>query len=173
MTEPARTRITHRDYRCRGPLSHAHRFRITHRTNGDATTSSFYEALQPGRVHIPRSPLPLPIPLCPLCDFLCDDAAEFTGFVAVPESERFSAWLSPDGERLSVPGNRDASMPKRYVSAGYMRVEARGTRDLDRLDAIRARQTGNDAYNEMNYNPTERQWREDAPYDPDDMTSEI
>jgi hypothetical protein len=94
----------------------------------------------------------------------------------VPEKERFVAWLSPDGERLAVPGAADARMPDRYRLAGYQRVEGFSMMDLDRFDKIRARQTGNIVHNEMNYGSIERRHRElDEPdFDSDDiLKSEI
>ena len=87
----------------------------------------------------------------------------------VPEGERFAAWLALDGSYLSVPGDRNAKMPARYEGKA-IRVEGYGLRDLDRFDAIRSAQTGNEVWNELNYNAPERDWHEQGPYDPDDMT---
>lgn len=102
-----------------------------------------------------------PIPICPQCGHSADRLEFYDPqLAAVPESDRFVAWLSPDGKQLSVPGNNSAAMPERYKLAGYIRVEAHSIRDIDRLDSIRARQTGNTVANEINYDPESRKHRD-------------
>lgn len=116
----------------------------------------------------------LPVPKCPAPDCLLagdelSDALSTREFIQVPESERLYVWLSPDGQRVPVPGYRGAKMPERYRRAGYTPFEASNLRDLDRIDRIRAAQTGNTVYNEMNFSAGTRAARQRAEYS-DDMT---
>jgi hypothetical protein len=117
----------------------------------------------------------LPIPKCPTagCPLVGEERSTVlrSGFAQVPESERFECWVGPAGE-VSVPGAKGKPMPERYRRAGYTLVEAHSVRDIDKLDRMRARQTGNDAYHEMNYGPAARREREQADYN-DDMRSEV
>lgn len=109
-----------------------------------------------------------PIPVCH-CGSICDELEFYNpGLLSVPASERAMFWLSPDGQRLAVPGKNTASMPERYRRAGYVEVHAASFQDLDRFDSIRARQTGNDVANEMNYDKSTREFRREVTPDFDD-----
>lgn len=106
--------------------------------------------------------------LCPECSALAYELRFYDPSLAtIPENERAAFWLSPDGQRLAVPGRSDAPMPERYVAAGYVRVEAQSMRDLEKFGEIRAAQTGNTVYSEMNYSAEEREWRQHAELDTD------
>ncbi len=119
----------------------------------------------------------LPVPKCPVddCPLIGEpipDPASTRSFAQVPESERFQAWLSPDGERVAVPGYRGAKMPERYRRAGYMTVEASNLTQLQRLEQVRAAQTGNSAYHEMSsFDSASRAARAQAEYS-DDLTKD-
>lgn len=159
----ARSQIKYQSFRC--PDGHEFRLLVISRREADDQFELWYQLAGD---HL------LPVPKCPVenCLLIGDELGEGArSYAQVPESERFEAWLSPDGQLLSVPGEKGKPMPERYRRAGYQRVQASNIRDLDRFDRIRARQTGNDAYNEMNYNPAQRREREEAEYS-DDMTSE-
>jgi hypothetical protein len=115
----------------------------------------------------------LPVPKCPRagCGFSGEPVRDPRSSRAphaamqVPESERLQVWLSPDGARVSVPGYRGAQMPERYRRAGYVTFDAYSLADFDRLDRARARQTGNEVYNEVtSYDRAARRTRQQAEY---------
>lgn len=170
MLKPStRTTVQYRDFICKGESHHRFRSAVRLQVADDGNA-------------IERSAQFMPLgadgwsalPLCISCDGIAEERETYDpSLAAVPEKERFEAWLSPDGQRLAVPGKRGAVMPDRYVAAGYRRVEAHSMRDQDRLDAIRARQTGNEVYSEMNFSHESRRWHEEAPYDSEDMTSNV
>lgn len=166
MPSPSRATIRYASMCC--AAGHRYRSAIRQHVAGDELSAEF-------RAQSTERWLPIakcPVPDCPqTADELIDPAGPHE-MVDIPAGERFYAWLSPDGQRLSVPGYPGAKMPERYVRAGYIPVEAHSLRDLDRFDQIRARQTGNDVYNEMNHTPASRRVREAADYT-DDMTSDV
>jgi hypothetical protein len=168
-----RTRVEHRAFICKGDGHHHFSTAVKLSTKDDGTklerTAVFLLASADGR---PASWQPLP--LCPTCEALSEEESTYNpGMATVPESERFVAFLSPDGKRLAVPGDASKPMREQLHAWGYRKVTAHSMRDMDRLATIREGQTGNTVDPEMNYEPETRQWREDAPYDPDDMTSPI
>lgn len=153
----ARTHIAYRDFIC--PAQHAFKCAVATRFI-DADHCEIY--YQPLGIYAE-----LPIPKCPApgCTLIGEESAQAARSMAqVPAEERFQAWLSPDGSKVAVPMYRGREMPMRYKNAGYITVEAANIRDLDRLDRIRSAQTGNDAYNEMNYSPAQRREHEEADY---------
>jgi hypothetical protein len=163
----ARMRIVLRDFICQFDKSHRTQFaiRTTHEVNLNSRTPMGAE-FKP--VSGPHSSRWWPIPLCQ-CGSLCTELELYNpGLVSVPQSERAMFWLSPDGQRLAVPGNNAASMPERYRRAGYLQVTAASFSDLDRFDSIRAAQTGNDVANEMNYDSATRTYRRETTPDFDD-----
>lgn len=172
MADAARTRIEFRQFRC--PAGHEFRAacKAVLRTGTDEFELFYRTVTDSGVVHW------LPVPKCPQssCTLLGDPVSDPTSsvavFVQIPETERFYAWLSPDGERVSVPGYRGAEMPERYRRAGYMVVEASNLAQLDRLEQVRAQQTGNSAYHEMaSFDAPTRAARARAEYS-DDMTAD-
>lgn len=159
MTPTARsTHISVRSFICRGPL--AHPFTCLVRSSVELRLGEripFRAAYQ----HLGRSSW-LPMPICPIihCGFLGEQTELYDPLSAsIPEKDRFVAWLSPDGSKLAVPAHNSADMPPRYVRAGYTKVVGHSLHDLDRFDAIRALQTGNDVASEMNYSEPERRHR--------------
>lgn len=112
-----------------------------------------------------------PLPICPDCGSIAEERSTYDpSLAAIPAAERTLVWLSPDGQRVAVPGNRDAIMPSRYVVAGYRPLEAHSMRDIDRIEQIRAAQTGNDVFSELNFDAERRSWHAERDYDPDSMT---
>lgn len=179
MTDAARTRIEFRQFKC----ADGHEFRAACKSVlivGTDQYEEFYKAVHTNGVLVNVVPVAfhwLPVPKCPyegcqlIGDLLTDPTASRSA-AQVPESERFYAWLSPDGERVAVPGYRGAKMPERYRRAGYMVVEAANLPQLQRLEQVRARQTGNSTYHEMSsFDAATRAARERAEYS-DDMTSD-
>lgn len=158
-----RTRLSYRDFVC--PAGHTFKCAVASRLTDSDRVELFY---QPIGMYAE-----LPIPKCPRAN--CTLIGEEEGnsgrsYMQVPSEERFEAWLSPDGQWLSVPTEKGREMPQRYKNAGYIKVEATNIRDLDRFDSIRARQTGNEVWNEMNYSPGARREHEELDYT-DDPTS--
>jgi len=169
MSDAARTRIQFRQFRCLA----GHEFRAACKSVLKVGTDEYEEFYRSDRISGRPAPIRctaddwLPIPKCPIegCPLIGDPLTDPTtsrSFTQVPESERFYAWLSPDGERVSVPGYRGAKMPDRYRRAGYMVVEASNLAQLDRLEQVRSRQTGNTAYHEANFDAPTRAAREQA-----------
>lgn len=155
-----RTRIRYVDYTC--PAGHQFKCVVASRIIDADHYEEFY---QPVGLYVE-----LPVPKCPAqdCNFIGEtDAAAARAFMVVPAEERFEAWLSPDGEKLAVPPIKGRDMPERYRRAGYIKVEAMNMRDQDRFDRIRARQTGNDVWSEMNYSPASRNEHEQLDYNED------
>jgi hypothetical protein len=145
---------------------------------GTTNYEEFYRTMEPC-AHNPHNRW-LPIPKCPAPNCLLA-GTEITNqsslsareFAQVPEHERMQVWLSPDGERVPVPGYRGAKMPERYRRAGYITFEAASLRDLDRIERIRAAQTGNAVYSEVgSFDGASRHAREQANYT-DDMTVDV
>lgn len=165
-----RTRIRHRDFVCNGADHHVFRAAVKTEIADDGQSVELSAQFQPfGTDHWSA------LPVCPfICGHLAEERETYDpSLAAVAESERIEAWLSPDGQRVAIPGKRGARMPERYVTSGYRRVEASSMRDVDRLQAVRARQTDNEVVNEMNWSAETRRWHDEAPYDPDSMTSII
>jgi hypothetical protein len=165
MTATSRmTRVTVRAFICRGPM--AHPFSALVRSSVELHIGERIPV--DSEFQLLGSAAWLPLPLCPAhaCGFTGEQRELYNPAMAtIPAGERFTAWLAPDGSKLAVPGRNDAVMPARYVRAGYIKVEGHSMLDLDRFDAIRARQTGNDVSHEMNYDAHERQHRRES--DPD------
>lgn len=171
---PSRTRIEYRSFVC--PDGHEFRCACKLLLAADGKMEEFFAPNSilggPGKYGW------LPIPKCPAPDCLgigdeqSDVRASYSPAAQVPESQRFYAWLAPDGSSISVPGYHGAKMPARYVHAGYIPVEAHNLRDLDRFERIRERQTGNHVYNEMNFDPATRKERQEAEYS-DDPTVDV
>lgn len=160
-----RTQIRYRDFICKGDDHHAYRGVVALETSDDGGLIERSASFGTGREWSG-------LPICPICNALAEERATYDpSMAAIPEAERFQAWLSPDGKRVAVPGKRNAQMPERYLVAGYRTIEAQSMRDFDRIEHIRAEQTGNDVVSEMNYSAEERKWHDDAPYDPDSMTT--
>lgn len=181
VADAARTRIEFRQFRCPA----GHEFRAACKSVLRTGTREYEEWF---RAHHTNGVLTwvipavfhnwLPVPKCPYegCQLIgdqLDNPASARSFAQIPESERFYAWLSPDGQRVSVPGYRGAAMPERYRRAGYMVVEAANLAQLDRLEQVRSAQTGNSAYHEMaSFDAPTRAARAEAEYS-DDMTSDV
>lgn len=169
MSEAARTSfVSVRQFICRGPSPH--RFTALVRTSSALLsgerlpTSSSYQPL--GR---PAS-IWQPLPICPTpsCGFLAEQLEFYSPITsAIPESERFVAFISPDGTRICPPGRNDAPMPPRYVRAGYTRFVASSIHDLDRVEQLRSAMTGNDVMSEMHYSEAERARRRESEPDHD------
>jgi hypothetical protein len=157
-----RTHIEVQEFRCRN----GHVWRAAHRVirypnQSDEEYYSTFRAV--GTSHW------LPLPKCPIIGCTLSGAhataLDHYEFAQVPESERLQVWLSPDGARVSVPGYRGAQMPERYRRAGYVTFDANSLADFDRLDRARARQTGNEVYNEVtSYDRAARRTRQQAEY---------
>lgn len=169
MSELSTDRLSHthislRTFICRGPSSH--RFSALVRSSTElrmGETIPRTASFQPIGTSVW---LPAPICQSPHCGFLSVQQELYDPkAAAIPEQDRFVAWLSPDGTKIRVPGRNDASMAPRYVRAGYTRVVGSSLQDLDRFDSIRAAETGNDVSNEMNYSEPERLHRRE--YSPD------
>lgn len=172
-----RTRIEHQDFICKGDEHHRFRAAVKMSTsdNGDAIERSA-EFMVTTADKASRWYGWLTIPMCPVlgCDSIAEESATYDPALAtVPAAERMQVWLSPDGRRVSVPGKRDAVMPSRYLAAGYRTIEAHSMRDIDRIEAIRAEQTGNEVFSELNFDESRRRWHQEADYDPEDMSSLI
>lgn len=173
MLSPARrTTVQTRDYICKGSDHHRYRgFARLQVTDAGQVSERLAEFRPLGTPSAVWSRLPI----CPSCSAIAEESATYDPATAtVPSSERFVAWLSPDGQRLAVPGRSDATMPDRYRVSGYRPVEAHSVRDFDRLSDIRAAQTGNEIIPEVVcFDEESRRWHDEADYDPDDMTSMI
>lgn len=186
MTASRRTRIQHRDFICKGEAHHAFRAAVRLQVADDGTTVESGAQFKPfssgiavketfpaGATLVTGALLPgwTGLPICPTCDSIAEERETYDSSLAtVPSTERFTAWLSPDGQRVAVPGRRDALMPSRYVAAGYRPIEAHSMRDLDRIEQVRAAQTGNEVFSEMNFSESTRVWHDERDYDPDSMT---
>lgn len=175
-----RTRIEHRDFICKSDEHHRFRVSVRLQTADDGQTIEHSADFRPVQrssastrysAHIDRRSR---LPLCPECGSIAEESTTYDPSLAtVPAAERMQVWLSPDGRRVSIPGKRDAIMPSRYVASGYRLIEAHSMRDLDRIEAIRAEQTGNEVFSEMQFDRERRQLHEESEVDPDDMTSVI
>jgi hypothetical protein len=165
LSESRRTQIQFRTLICKSSDHHKFRAAVRLQTSDDGSSIERSAEFRAGRS--PWSPLPI----CPSCSSLAEEDSTYDPLSAsVPESERFLAWLSPDGQRVAVPGKRGAMMPERYRASGYRAIEASSIRDFDRIERIREAQTGNETSSEMNFSAETRRWRMDKPYDPDSMT---
>ena len=162
----ARSRITVREFLCSGDAHHRIRFSVRSTREIAATEDSSRHA---GATYQPLgSSRWSATPVCPECSALAFELRFYDPSLAqIPASERTTFWLSADGQRLAVPGRNDALMPERYVAAGYRKVEAASLRDLERFSEIRAAQTGNTVYSEMNYSAAEREWHDSAELETD------
>jgi hypothetical protein len=159
-TAAARSVIVCREFVC---PTLGHKFSALVRRRKHSVTGEMVQQFQPL-----SSPGWLALPVCIEHQSVGEPVETYNpSLQTVPERERFVAWLSPDGERLAVPGVSDAAMPARYRQAGYQRVEGYSVRDLDKFDQIRARQTGNIVHNEMNYDAATRRHRTEAEPDMD------
>lgn len=164
-----RTRIQHRDFTCKGESHHQFRAAVRIQISDDGALIERTAEFRPI-----GDTAWLNLPLCLECGELAEESSTYDPRAAsIPESERMEVWLSPDGQRVAVPGKRDAQMPDRYAVSGYRRIDAHSIRDIDRIESIRARQTGNEITSEMQMSAETRRWNEQAPYDPDSMTSII
>lgn len=161
--------ISIREFRCPDGHTFTQTCRLVRRSGTDEY-EEFYRSI--------NSTLWLPVPKCPIADCALAgdelaDVANARTFAQVPESERLYCWLSTDGERVPIPGYRGAKMPERYKRAGYIAFEASSLRDLDRIERIRARQTGNEVYSEVgNFSAASRKARQRAEYT-DDLTVDV
>lgn len=164
----ARATIRHRDFICSSPSHHPFRAAVKTELTDDGSLVDLTTQYQPfGTDHWSA------LPLCPApgCGALAEERDSYDPTrAAIPESERVQVWLSADGQRVAVPGRRGAPMPDRYRAAGYQMIEASSMRDIDRIAAIRARQTDNEVTSEMEYAPETRRWHDEKPYDPESMT---
>lgn len=154
---------------CSGPSHHPRRLkkRVIFGSADDGSFGSAYYLVAPD--------IWSPAPVCDKCDSFLDEERFLSTSVQVRESDRAVFFVSSDGQRVAVPGVRDGrgfeESKARRLSQGYTVVEPKTMRDIDRLDRIRAAQTGNDAYNEMNYNAGTREVRQSSDeYDDTDMT---
>lgn len=166
----SRTRVQFRDMICKGVDHHHLRAMLRLRTTDDGKdierSAEFWFAAAPL--------LWQSLPICPMCGAIAEEAATYDpSTAAIPESERMEVWISPDGKTVAVPGVKGKVMPDRYAVRGYRKLEAHSMRDIDRIESIRAAQTGNEVFSELNFDAERRKWHEDAPYDADSMTSII
>lgn len=165
-----RTSIRHRDFACKGDAHHEFRAAVKLEVTGDGSGEAAERTAEFMPFGGARSWQRIPI--CPACHAIAEERSTYDPrLAAVPAGERVKVWLSPDGRRVAVPGSRDAAMRDRYVVAGYREVEAHSMRDIDRIERIRAEQTGNQVVSEMQLSPEQRKWNEDVAYVPDSMTS--
>lgn len=166
---PRRTRIRIADFTCFAEDRHEFLLVVRIATSDDGSTaapkhSAEYMNASTGGVGWQ------PSPICPACGAPAEESGGLLNrsFVSAPAAERLQVWLSPDGQRVAIPGRRDATMPERYKAAGYRTVEAASTRDLARIEEIRGQQVGGVAENEMNFDPETRAWHDDdMSYDED------
>ena len=166
-----RTRLEHRDFACKGPIHHhfrsAVRLQISDSGSAIERSAEFRPVLQS------LSPWSV-LPICPFCSSIAEELETYDPNAStIPSGQRMQVWLSPDGSAVAIPGARDRVMPDRYAVRGYRTVELHSMRDIDRIESIRARQTGNEITHEMQFSPERRKWHEEADYDPDSMTSII
>lgn len=164
------TRIQHRDFICKGEEHHrlrmAVRLRVT--DDGNVIERSAEFSIRGNRVALGISWTALPF--CPNCGAIAEESTTYDpSLSSIPAAERMQVWLSPDGQRVAVPGKRDAIMPSRYLVAGYRTLEAHSLRDIDRIEQIRAAQTGNEVASEMNFSEETRRWNAERPYDEDGL----
>src|SRR5678816_3383917 len=99
-----RTSISIREFCC--PDGHTFRQACkVVRSAGTGEYEEFYRALTP----YGEDARWLPIPKCPIADCVLagdelGDPLSARSYAQVPESERLYCWLSPDGERVPIPG---------------------------------------------------------------------
>lgn len=172
-----RVRIVHRDFICKGAEHHKFRAAVKVGVVDDGTEverSAEFLVIRNSAAPFQANTAWIGLPVCLECGAIAEEASTYNPDTAqVPESERTVAFLSADGTQIAIPGKRDAPMAERYAVAGYRRIEAHSMRDIDRMQAIRERQTGNTVDNEMNYEPESRKWHDEAPYDSEDMSNRI
>lgn len=161
-----RTRIEHRDFICKGEQHHSFRAAVRLQLSDDGTTIE-----QTAEFMVVSDTAWLDLPLCLECGDIAEESSTYDPrAAAIPASERMQVWLSPDGQRVAIPGRRDALMPDRYAAAGYRPLEAHSIRDIDRIEQVRSRQTGNSVMSEMQLDEPRRRWNSEKPYDPDSMS---
>jgi hypothetical protein len=156
---------------CSGQPAHSHRFKrlLQSGLTDDGSFGSVYYQTAPDQWS--------PFVICPSadCNSFMDEERYASTSAQVRESDRYVAFISADGKRIAPPGLKDGpgfeQCRARRLALGYRMVEAKNFRDLDKFDAIRAEQTGNHVYHEMNFDPATRQFREDdESYDDTDMS---
>lgn len=113
----------------------------------------------------------------------CGDVIEAKPFrlkpvrnAVVPEKDRMVVYMHPKEERVYVPGVSPIvsgrPMPDHLARAGYNEFHVDTIQDMDKVDRVRAHQTGHETFNEMNFDPVNRDIRRNTP-ESDDPTRDI